>query len=294
MGLADWFCTFCGNLEVRNGAMISRHYRNITRGLNTDFWGTPSETSHSRQVGSYGRNTAIHGASDVDMVFQVPWSLHEHYDSYRSNGQSALLQEVRDSVVKTYPGTEIGADGHVIRIPFSDRIAFGLVPGFRNIDSSYIYPDSNAGGSWRRTNPKPELEAIQTRNSECNDNLIQLCRMMRAWKKKWRVPIGGMLIDTLAYQFIINWKDRNRSYFYYDFLCRDFFSYMADQRADQEYWRAPGSSQRVHGGQCQFQYKAKRCHDIALQAIEYETATPKRERAAKQDWRKIFGTAFPG
>ena len=41
------------------------------------------------------------------------------------------------------------------------------------------------------------------------------------------------------------------------------------------------------------QYKAKRCYNIALQAIEYETADPKREWSAKQKWREIFGTVFP-
>ena len=70
---------------------------------------TTSEMSHSLQVGSYGRGTAIHGTSDVDMIFQLPNSLRARYSRYRSNGQSALLQAVRDSVMKTYPRTRIGA-----------------------------------------------------------------------------------------------------------------------------------------------------------------------------------------
>lgn len=292
MGLADWFHTLCDNIKVRNGATISLRYRNITKRLNTDFWWTDSETAHSLLVGSYGRNTAIHGTSDVDMIFQLPRSLYEQYDNYSGNGQSALLQAVRNSVKKTYPSTDVGADGQVIRIPFNDGTTFELVPGFLNTDDSYTYPDSNGGGRWKRTNPRPEIEAIRTRNSTCNDNLIPLCRMMRAWKKKWSVPIGGLLIDTLAYQFIINWGYRDKSYFYYDFMCRDFFEFMADQSTDQEYWTAPGSGQRVYAGG-QFQYKAKRCYNIALQAIEHETAAPKRERPAKQKWREIFGTSFP-
>ena len=294
MGLANWFHTFCDNIKVQNGATISLRYRTITKRLNTDFWRTDSATSHSLQVGSYGRNTAIHGTSDVDMIFELPWSLYEQYDSYSSNGQSALLQAVRNSVKKTYPSTDIGADGQVIIIPFRDGITFELVPGFLNTDNSYTYPDSNGGGSWKRTNPRPEIEAIRMRNSTCNDNLIPLCRMMRAWKRKWVVPIGGLLIDTLAYQFIINWSYRDESYLYYDFMCRDFFAHMADQSTDQEYWTAPGSGQRVYGGKGQFQYKAKRCYNIALQAIEHETATPKEEWSAKQKWREIFGTSFPG
>jgi hypothetical protein len=116
--------------------------------------------------------------------------------------------------------------------------------------------------------------------------------MMRAWKNKWAVPIGGLLIDTLAYQFIgsCQWKDK--SYLYYDFICRDFFEWMANQDANKEYWRAPGSGQYVYGKGL-FQYRAKRCHNIASEAIAYETANPKMEWSAKQKWREIFGSRFP-
>ena len=264
MGLADWFKTFCGNIQVQNGAVISLRYKAITKRLNTDFWETDSDTSHSLYVGSYGRNTAIHGTSDVDMIFQLPYSVYKQYDDYNGNGQSALLQAVRTSVKKTYSVTNIGAAGQVILVPFDEGITFELVPGFVNDDDSYTYPDSNTGGSWKTTNPKPEIEEIRTRNSTCNNNLVPLCRMMRSWKEKWNVPLGGLLIDTLAYQFIIDWTYRDKSYLYYDYMSRDFFAYMANQSADQDYWKAPGSGQWVYGGKAQFQYKAKRCYNIAL------------------------------
>ena len=73
MRLADWFRTFCGNIQVQDGGTISSRYRTITWRLNTDFWGTYSETSHSLYVGSYGRNTATQGFSDLDMIFQLPY-----------------------------------------------------------------------------------------------------------------------------------------------------------------------------------------------------------------------------
>ena len=293
MGLADWFHTFCANIQVQNRTVISNRYQAITKRLNTDSWGTTSDTAHSLYVGSYGRNTAIHGTSDVDMIFQLPPSVYKQYNDYSGNGQSALLQAVRNSVKKTYSRTDVGADGQVILIPFNDGITFELVPGFVNRYDSYTYPDSNSGGRWKTTNPKPEIEAIRARNSACNHNLVPLCRMMRSWKKEWSVPLGGLLIDTLAYQFIIDWEHRDKSYFYYDYMCRDFFAYMAGQSIDQEYWKAAGSGQRVYGGKGQFQYKAKRCYNIALQAIEHETANPKQEWSAKQKWREIFGTSFP-
>ena len=292
MGLAEWFSGFCSNIQVKDGGTISSRYRAITRRLNTDFWNTTSETSHSLYGRSYGRNTAIQGFSDLDMVFELPSELYFQYDKYAGNGQSALLQAVRNSMQRTYSTSIIGGDGQVVVVHFQDGISFEVVPVFTNKAGSYTYPDSNGGGSWKTTNPRPEIEAIRTRNSACNGNLIPLCRMMRAWKRKWDVPIGGLLVDTLAYQFIGAWGNRDKSYLYYDWMCRDFFNFMKDQDKEKIYWKAPGSGQYVYGKGL-FQWKATRCYNISLEAIENETATPKREWSAKQKWREIFGTSFP-
>ena len=292
MGLAEWFSTFCANIQVQDGGTISTRYKNITRRLNSDYWTTTSDTAHSLYVGSYGRNTAIQGISDLDMIFQLPYSVYEQYNNYSGNGQSALLNAVQTSIEKTYSTTSIRADGQVILVPFNDGITFEVVPAFINKDDSFTYPDSNNGGRWRTTNPKPEIEAIRSRNAVCNGNLILLCRMMRSWKNKWNVPIGGLLIDTLAYQFIESYTYRDKSYLYYDYFCRDFFKWMAEQDENQEYWKAPGSGQYVYGKGL-FQYKANRCYNISLEAIAHETASPKQEWSAKQKWRDIFGNSFP-
>ncbi|WP_049281748.1 SMODS domain-containing nucleotidyltransferase [Citrobacter braakii] len=292
MGVAEWFCGFCSNLTVKDGGTISTRYKNITKRLNTDFWDSSSDTSHSLYVGSYGRNTATQGLSDLDMIFQLPYSEYQKYNSYLGNGQSALLQAVKRSIEKTYATTSIRGDGQVILVPFNDGITFEVVPAFINVNGSYTFPDANGGGRWRITNPKPEISAMRLRNNSTNNNLVQLCRMVRAWKRKWDVPISGLLIDTLAYQFIENWAHRDKSYFYYDLMSRDFFKWMADQDTSKEYWKAPGSGQFVYGKGL-FQYKAKRCYNISLEAIVHEMATPKREWSAKQKWRDIYGTTFP-
>jgi hypothetical protein len=289
VGVADWFNSFCQNLQVAQGDDISYRYRRITRQLNTDFWNTTSETAHSLYVGSYGRNTAI-DFSDIDMIMELPSDLYHQYNAYVTNGQSALLQAVKTSIQNTYSTTHLGADGQVIKLNFDDGISFEIVPVFQNKSGSYTFPDANNGGSWRTTNPRPEIAAIKSRNADCNYNLIPLCRMMRAWKREWSVPIGGLLIDTLAYQFIENYTYRDKSYLYYDFMCRDFFNWMASQDVEQAFWKAPGSAQHVHGKGL-FQFKAKRCYNIAFSAIAH--AGKNEEWAAKRDWRDIFGTAFP-
>lgn len=116
--------------------------------------------------------------------------------------------------------------------------------------------------------------------------------MMRSWKTKWAVPISGLLVDTLAYQFIEKYVYRDKSFLYSDFMCRDFFGWMADQDGDQEFWRAPGSGQYVFGKGL-FQYKAKRCYNISLEATAHGSADPKQEWSTKQKWREIFGNRIP-
>ncbi len=292
MGLAQWFEKFCGNTQVADGGTISARYKRITKRLNLDFWKTDSETTHSLYAGSYGRGTAIKGFSDLDMVFELPNATYHQYKAHAGNGPSALLQVVKNSMKGTYPTTEIGGDGQVAVVEFTDNLKFEVLPAFLNADNtSYTYPDSNDGGSWKSTNPRAEINAIRLRNAACNANLVPLCRMMRAWKREWSVAIGGLLIDTLAYQFIETWGHRDKSYLYYDFMCRDFFKYVSDQSETQNFWRAPGSGANAYGGG--FQYKAKRCYNISLEAIAYETVTPKKEYSAKQKWREIFGIAFP-
>ena len=292
MGLADWFRSFHSNIQVNDVGTISTRYKSITRRLNDDFRNTTSDTANSLYVGSYGRNTAIQGFSDLDMIFELPPNLYNRFHQHKFNGQSALLHEVRNSLRKTYRTSSIGGDGQVVTIAFRDGITFEIVPVFANQAGDYTFPDSNAGGSWRRTNPKAEIAEMRSRNIIYNYNLTRLCRMMRAWKRTWSVPIGGLLIDTLAYQFIENWKYRNESFHYYDFMCRDIFAFMSNQSKDQEYWRAPGSGQYVF---CKglFQWKATRCYNLAVEAIKYQLATPKREWSAKQKWRQIFGTEYP-
>ena len=292
MGVGAWFNGFCSNLTVRDGGTISTRYKAITRRLNTDFWSTTSETSHSLYVGSYGRNTATQGFSDLDMIFELPSDMYHRFNGYVGNGQSALLQTVRDSLRRTYPNSRIGGDGQVVVIDFTDGITFEVVPVFWNNAGTYTYPDANRGGSWRTTNPRAEIKAVRERNTACKGNLAQLCRMMRAWKRKWDVPIGGLLVDTLAYQFIENWTYREKSSVYYDWMCRDYFDMLRTKDKDQEFWRAPGSGQYVYGKGL-FQFKATRCYNISLEAIAHEQATPKQEWSAKQKWRNIFGTAFP-
>lgn len=93
MSVATNFETFCNNLLIGQAkrSTISDRYLAICKRLNLDFWKLDT-TSGGRYVGSFGRNTATNYVSDIDMLFEMPWSAYNTYNAYITNGQSALCK----------------------------------------------------------------------------------------------------------------------------------------------------------------------------------------------------------
>jgi hypothetical protein len=292
MGVAEDFHNFRNNYLIPSATVssISQRYRRLTKQLNKDFWNTESETAHSLYVGSYGRDTAAKGVSDLDVAFTLPNSVYAKYNAYTSNGQSALLQAVKASIGNTYANSYTGGDGQVVALNFTDGIRFEILPVFVNTSNTFTFADSNNGGSWKVCDPRAEMSAFVARNTGSNGNLKAICRMARIWKSKNSVPISGMLIDTLAYAFIGSWEHRDKSYLYHDFLVRDFMLYIANLDKAQTYWRAPGSQSYV-AKSGNFQTPAAVAWSNATKAIA--NTTNGQHWAAKEAWRSIFGTLYP-
>lgn len=291
MGVGDWFQTFCGKIRIGTEKRSSIAYRTgrIVGQLNADLRNLDSKASYRFYVGSYGRSTAIPSVSDVDLLYELPASLYERFDKHQGNGQSALLSHVRGSIQNTYPTTKIGGDGQVVVVSFNDGVTFEVLPAFLNAAEGYTFADSNGGGAWRTCQPKQEMDAFSTRNNACYGNLIELARMTRAWRDQSNASMSGMLIDTLAYQFIGSWEYRDKSYVYYDWMTRDFFAFLARQSTNQTYWSAPGSGSRVYGSG--FQYKARQAELRTIEAIDDQQHN--YDYTAKQIYRGIYGNDFP-
>src|SRR5688500_114958 len=134
MGVAEDFQTLCSGLAVPSSvrSSISNRYELITRRLNLEYWSTDSRTAHSFYTGSYGRGTAVGSISDIDMLMRLPDAVYHRINGHHGSGQSALLQEVRRAIEKTYPTTGVGADGQVVIVPFDDGITFEVLPAFVN------------------------------------------------------------------------------------------------------------------------------------------------------------------
>ena len=192
---------------------ISKRYHKITSAINKEFRKINSDTLNSFYVGSYGRGSAVN-TSDIDILVVLPEEEYYHYDAIKSNGQSRLLQAVRQALLVSYPTSEIRADGQIVKINFKDGIKFEILPAFKKIDlfgtwdGTYRYPDSNSGGRWYSTNPKAEQEAMKYKNNTSNGLLLDTCKHLRFVRdNNFRsYYLSGIVIDSFVYEAIGNWR----------------------------------------------------------------------------------------
>ncbi|QMV16007.1 SMODS domain-containing nucleotidyltransferase [Vibrio spartinae] len=283
MTTTEMFTDFLKNLAIDNGASITSKYEEITSALNKKFRDTESKTANSLQVGSYGRWTGIKGISDLDMLYIMPSS---KWDEYKDGKQSKLLGDTRDAIQARYPRTVVKKDRLVVQVLYTNFMV-EVQPVFKQEDGSFKYPDTYNGGSWKITKPSDEIKAMKEFVDQKNKNLRKLCKMARAWKNKHGVGMGGLLIDTLAYNFLKSTSDYdNRSTAFYDWMCRDFFLYLSEEQ-NKDYYLALGSNQRVKVKN-KFQRKAKKAYDLSCKAIDAGD-----DSSAHKKWKKIFGRPFP-
>lgn len=286
--LADMFKEFVEGLQVESIEEETKRVKEITKRLNKSFRDLDDDEENSLIVGSLGRYTAIKTFSDVDMLYILPKEIKKQYDEYEGNGQSQLLQKVKKEIKKRYPKTIVRGDGQVVVVSFeSINKTVEVCPCFERLDSAFDYPDSNNGGSWKKTDPIPEIEESRKFIDETESNYKYVCNLVRAWKNNKGFKFSGLLIDTLVYKFF----QENENYYNATFddylpLLKDLFYYLKNQNKDQKYWFALGSNQKVYNKGGVFVNKAKK----AYEKIKDKTEDSEDIYDVLKD---IFGKNFP-
>ncbi len=286
------FSVFCDALSLSDEVKkkIELRKRSITKSINSEYWHSQSETDHCMIVGSHGRGTGIY-TSDIDMIVELPWSEYSKYNNYAWNGQSSLLQAVKQCVQKTYARTDLSGDGQVVDAVFSDSIKFEIVPAFRFDDGSYYYPDTNNGGSWKSMDPQKEILMFSYYDALYGGNLRNLCRMARAWKEKMNVLMPGILIDTIACYFLNQYKYAKESFSYYDWMSRDFFSFVVENDSKtcwSKYWSDDTVEAKYAASNGQ---DAKKAYLLSLEALDAGRHDYSYTWHSK--WREIYGSRYP-
>ncbi len=283
MEVSELFDGLLENLKVDNRPAIAGRRDEIAKSLNKEFRSLDGSTSNQLMIGSYGRGSAVRGISDLDMLYILPGSIRDSCKG--ESGPESILSRTRKAVLARYPSTDVRVDQCVVMVQFQN-FKFEVQPAFENNDKSFSYPDTYAK-AWKVTKPRDEVEAIRTYDVLTHGNLQNLCKMCRAWKNEHGVVMGGLLIDTLAYNFFQSTTDYDEvTTVTYNYMVRDFFKFLSEEK-DHEQYAALGSGQRVKVKK-RFQRQAKEAYNLCLEAIEAEGKSTMNKK-----WQAVFGKPVP-
>ena len=243
------------------------------------------------KVGSYGKGTATRPRTDLDMLFVLPWDVYTRIEALTGNKQSQLLQEVRRTLLVTFPNTEIAADGQAVVAPFQ-TYNVDIVPGISLHRWRLRWPVSDRGQhGWRtvalvQSGGRVQLPAGRwTRYRPGRRRTSSRCSRRGSASATWRSnPSASRLLATV---FVTQWEHRHQTIFYYDWMIRDFFAFMLNYVNG---WARPaGITEQILLGDC-WESKCRTAYSRALKACDYERADD--DIAAASEWQKIFGSQF--
>jgi hypothetical protein len=114
------FTQFDANLTLTSLQQLDGYGKRggVVNCLNRQYYGSTSETDHSFLIGSWGKGTAVRPPRDVDTYFLLPPAVYHRFQTYTWNRQSALLQEVKSVLARTYPDTDMSGDDQIVLVKF--------------------------------------------------------------------------------------------------------------------------------------------------------------------------------
>lgn len=290
MTVSERFNKLLENLQLTSAQRDdgTNNHQSVRRTLNSHYYGTSSSTANSMLVGSWGKSTEIRPPRDIDVLFILPDEMYWRYERVTGNKQSQILQEVKNVLLKAYPNTDVRGDGPVVLVPFG-TYAVELVPAFQQTDGKFKICITKNGGTYKQFDPVAEIANVKTSNDATSGNTRDLIRMLKRWQEDCSVPIKSFILELLAVKFLETWEYRGKSSEYYDYLCRDFFKWLAAKGA-YDYVLVPGTFEILYLGDS-WKTKAESARDRAAKATQNEAAS--LPCAAGEEWQKIFGIVIP-
>lgn len=285
MSVAGTFEHFCKNLEMDSTRrlMIGNRLVQIENFLNqkvTMGYGNGSVILWS----SYGRETACRFVHHIRFLYALPFRL---YPIYKDNPEK-LINDFLTALNQLDASVFVSKNGKGLILDFYDGYMFEVIPSFEMEGYSMQFPDESKEGGWNRLGVRNELASVQYMNSISNSNYQRVCRMLRAWVNTNCVNLHGILLDTLVFNFMMNYQYRDKSYSYYDWVLRDLFKYLSkvDVAIPIE---AMGSRRKlICDSQLLIQADtAYKCMDKVCQSFAED------EKNCIKQLRQLFGYTFP-
>ena len=275
------FTTFIENITLTQAQSddAKKKYTGVCEKLYDAYYTGDYDEGKKYLFGSYKTKTNVRPLTsdqDVDVLFKIPQETFDKYEAYESNGQEALLQEIRDILKEKYTTTDkIKAWGKVVLVNFSEgHHNVELLPALELEDNTFKIPNTENGGSWDIFDPRKEVDLFNESNSDTNGLTRDLAKMLKAWAHN-TTSMSYKSCDRMddIMTFLSENYSLGKDETSYSKIVFDYYDYMSNH-CDE---------------------KLKSYIDTALgrarKALEYEDNDQPKE--ASEEWRKIFGSEFP-
>lgn len=170
-GLESKFNLFKSNIELTDNqrSQIITSHNNIRSLLERQTY-----VIRTFLTGSYIKNTMIKPPSDVDIFIVV------NYSTY--NSPQTILNNLKRDLQISFPNSTIRQDRPCIVLDFN-HCKFELTPAISNLWGGYEIPKDST--SWQSVeDPKLLASRLSQKNSQLNNKLVPLIKMMKKCKIK--------------------------------------------------------------------------------------------------------------
>ena len=186
-------------------------YSNICKTLHNYYYTQKYNGSTKFLFGSYKKKINIRPMNkmqDVDVLFKIPKEIFEKFDKYESNGQSSLLQEIRNILNKTFTTTDkICGWGKVVLVKTIDGTHnIEVLPAYELEDKIFKIPNSENDGKWEIFDPREDINKFQDSNKQVDGLVKIVTKMLKSWKRQ------NSTLDIKSYQieqYVIEYFDKN-------------------------------------------------------------------------------------
>lgn len=277
------FSKFCENIKLSSQQRedAKTKYKGVCKKLHDAYYAKDYDGSTKYLFGSYKTKTNVRPLTedqDVDVLFKISQETFDKFDEYESNGQSALLQEVRNILKEKYTTTDkINGWGKVVLVQFTEGCHnIEVLPALEQENGTFLIPNSENDGSWDTFDPRKQYEEFKTSNGTTKKLTAELGRMLKTWVKntpslKNKYKSYQLVNDIIA--FLETEFEDGASSEDYPELVKNFFDWLKRNCAES------------------IKSYVETAYNRAVKAIEFMDASKPKE--ASEEWIKIFGSEFP-
>lgn len=111
--------------------------------------------------------------------------------------------------------------------------------------------------------------------------------MLKAWQRECNVPIGSLVIELRAVNFLRKWEHFDKGATYHHWMIRDFLAGLI--KDENGTCKMAGTDEKIEYGD-EWLSKAESALKRAKKACQDESE--EKERSAAEEWRKVFGSQY--